>query len=102
MAKTNIVWRIEDIDKATDEGVNKQLGHNRKPYNLFRFKGGIYCRHIFKKILYRLKANTEESNNLADYKTTRTIPAKYNRKTRGSKDAAKAPVNMPNKGAYPK
>ena len=102
MADTGIVWRIEDIDTASREGVNRQLGHKGKSYDLFRFKGGIYCRHIFKKVLYRLRANTEESNNLADYKTTRTIPAKYNRNPRGSKDAAKAPVNMPNDGAYPK
>ena len=102
MADTGIVWRIEDIDKASREGVNKQLGHKGKSYDLFKFKGGIYCRHIFKKVLFRLRANTEESNNLKDYKTTRTIPAKYNRNPRGSKDAAKAPVNMPNRGAYPK
>ncbi len=43
-----------------------------------------------------------QAHNIKDYKTTRTIPAKYNRNPRGSKDAAKAPVNMPNKGAYPK
>ena len=101
MSSTGIVWRIEDIDKASEEGVNRQLGHNRKAYDLFRWKGGIYCRHIFKKVLYRLRANTEESNNLADYKTTKKIPKRYDRNPRGSKDAAKAPVNMPNKGAYP-
>ncbi len=102
MADTGIVWRIEDIDTASREGVNKQLGHKGRSYDLFKFKGGIYCRHVWKKVLYRLRANTEESNNLKDYKTTRTIPAKYNRNPRGSKDAAKAPVNMPNDGAYPK
>ena len=102
MADTGIVWRIEDIDKASREGVNKQLGHKGRSYDLFKFKGGIYCRHKWKKVLYRLRANTEESNNLKDYKTTRKIPAKYNRNPRGSKDAAKAPINMPNDGAYPK
>ena len=101
MSSTGIVWRIEDIDKASEEGVNRQLGHNRQPYDLFKFKGGIYCRHIFKKVLYRLRANTEESNNLADYKTTKKIPKRYDRNPRGSKQAAKAPVNMPNDGAYP-
>ena len=25
-----LVWRIEDIDKASREGVNKQLGHKGK------------------------------------------------------------------------
>ena len=97
-----LVWRIEDIDKASREGVNKQLGHNGNSYDLFKFKGGVYCRHIWKKVLYRLRANTEESENLKDYKTVRKIPPTYNRNPRGSKQAAKAPVNMPNRGAYPK
>ena len=96
-----LVWRIEDIDKASREGVNKQLGHNGNSYDLFKFKGGVYCRHIWKKVLYRLRANTEESENLKDYKTVRKIPPTYNKNPRGSKQAAKPPVRMPNQGAYP-
>ena len=96
-----IVWTIEDIDRATKEGVNKQLGHNGQSYDLFKFKGGVYCRHIWKRVLYRLRANTEESNNLKDYKTTGKIPQKYNRNPWGSKQAKKAPINMPNDGHYP-
>ena len=101
LSKRGIVWRIEDIDVASREGVNQRLGHNGKSYNLFRFKGGIYCRHIFKKVLYRLRAKTEVSENLDNYKTTGSIPATYNRSPSGSKDAAKPPVRMPNEGAYP-
>ena len=97
-----LVWRIEDIDKASREGVNKQLGHKGNSYDLFKFKGGVYCRHIWKKVLYRLRANTEESENLKDYKTVTNIPPTYNRNPRGSKQAAKPPVRMPNEGAYPK
>ena len=102
MADAGIVWTIEDIDKATREGVNKQLGHKGRPYNLFKFKGGIYCRHKWKKVLYRLESNTEPSENLGNYKKTRTIPDSYMKNPVGSKDAAKAPENMKNRGAYPK
>ena len=102
MAKAGIVWTLEDIDRASREGVNRELGHNGQPFNLFKFKGGIYCRHIFKKVLYRLESNTEPSENLGNYKKTRTIPKTYNRNPRGSKQAAIAPENMPNRGAYPK
>ena len=49
MAKAGIVWTIEDIDRASREGVNKELGHKGKAYDLFKFKGGIYCRHKWKK-----------------------------------------------------
>ena len=102
MANSGIVWTIEDIDRASREGVNRELGHNGQPFDLFKFKGGIYCRHKWRKVLYRLESNTEPSKNLGNYKKTRTIPKTYNRNPRGSKQAATAPENMPNRGAYPK
>jgi len=102
MAKSGIVWTIEDIDRASREGVNKELGHNGQAFNLFKFKGGIYCRHKWKKVLYRLESNTEPSENLGNYKKTRTIPKSYMKSPTGSKQAGTAPENMPNRGAYPK
>jgi len=102
MARAGIVWTIEDIDRASREGVNREFGHNGQPFNLFKFKGGIYCRHLFKKVLYRLESNTEPSENLGNYKKTRTIPKSYIKNPVGSKQAGIAPENMPNRGAYPK
>ena len=102
MSNRNVVWTIEDIDRATDQGVNQRLGHKGKAYDLFKFKGGIYCRHKFVRVLYRLESNTEPSNNLNAYKKTRKIPTRYDRNPRGSKQAKIAPENMPKRGAYPK
>jgi hypothetical protein len=102
LSKSGIVYRLEDIDKASRDGVNKELGHNRKPYDLFKFKGGIYCRHKWNRALYRLKKNTQPSKDLSDYKKTRTIPKTYIKNPRGTKQSEIAPINMPNKGAYPK
>jgi len=101
MARAGIVWTIEDIDRASREGVNREFGHNGQPFSLFKFKGGIYCRHKFKKVLYRLESNTEPSENLGNYKKTRTIPKSYIKNPVGSKQAGIAPENMPNRGAYP-
>jgi len=102
MANAGTVWTIEDIDRASREGVNRELGHKGRSYDLFKFKGGIYCRHKWKKVLYRLESNTEPSENLGNYKKTRTIPKSYMKNPRGSKQAGIAPENMPNRGAYPK
>ena len=102
LSKSGIVYRLEDIDKATREGVNKELGHKGRPYDLFKFKGGIYCRHKWMRQLYRLKKNTKPSKDLSDYKKTRTIPKTYIKNPRGTKQSEIAPVNMPNQGAYPK
>ena len=103
LASAGFVYRLEDIDKASREGVNRQLGHKGRPYDLFKFKGGVYCRHAWKVILYRLKDGTElrEGQSMDDYKKTDSIPKTYTPKPRGIKDAVKAPVNMPNQGHYP-
>ena len=103
LARAGFVYRLEDIDKASREGVNKQLGHKGRPYDLFKFKGGVYCRHAWKVILYRLKEGTElrEGQSMDDYKKTDSIPKTYTPKPRGIKDAVIAPENMPNRGHYP-
>jgi hypothetical protein len=101
LAGQGIIYRIEDIDKASDKGVNKRLGHKGKAYNLFKFKGGIYCRHAWKEQLYRLKKGTEKTDDFDKYKRAKTIPKSYKPSPRGWKEAQIAPVNMPNQGAYP-
>jgi hypothetical protein len=103
LSKAGFVYRIEDIDAASRAGVNKQLGHKGRPYDLFRFKGGVYCRHAWKVILYRLKEGTElkDGQSMNDYKKTDSIPKSYTPKPRGIKDAVIAPENMPNQGHYP-
>jgi len=103
LSKGGFVYRIEDIDAASRAGVNKQLGHKGRPYDLFKFKGGVYCRHAWKVILYRLKEGTElkDGQSMNDYKKTDSIPKTYTPRPRGIKDAVIAPENMPNQGHYP-
>jgi hypothetical protein len=101
LSQSGTVYRLEGIDAASRDGVNDRLGHNGQAYDLFKFKGGIYCRHKWVRVLYRLESNTEPSANLGNYKKTRTIPKSYIKSPRGTKDSETAPVNMPNQGAYP-
>ena len=102
----NIVWRIEDIDKASfRERVNVEFRHKGKPYDIFKFKGGIYCRHKWVRVLYRLKKGSEVNENLKDYTkaTKKEFPSYMKNKTpRGTKESVIAPENMKNRGAYPK
>tara|TARA_R110000796_G_scaffold716_4_gene2705 strand:+ start:1105 stop:3150 length:2046 start_codon:yes stop_codon:yes gene_type:complete len=102
LSADGIVYRLEDIDRASRDGVNKELGHKGQAYDLFKFKGGIYCRHKWVRVLYALESNTEPSKNLDNYKRTRTIPASYLKNPVGSKESVIAPENMKNRGAYPK
>ena len=103
LAGQGIVYRIEDIDKASREGVNRQLGHKGRAYDLFRFKGGVWCVHAFKVQLYRLKAGSQlkEGQGLDDYKKTSSIPKTYEPKPRGIKDAEQAANASNNWWKYP-
>tara|TARA_R110002033_G_scaffold10207_5_gene33575 strand:+ start:1358 stop:3127 length:1770 start_codon:yes stop_codon:yes gene_type:complete len=102
LSRANVVYRIEDINRASEDGINQELGHDGRPYSLFKFKGGIYCRHAWKQVLYRLKKDTKPSDYLLDYKKTGTIPDSFQKNPWGSKQSAIAPNDMKNKGAYPK
>ena len=101
LARGGFVYRIEDINKASRAGVNRQLGHKGRKYDLFLFKGGVYCRHAWKTVLYRLKEGTTLKGAKIDddFNKVKTIPYKPNIK--GIRTAEKAPVNMPNEGHYP-
>ena len=106
LSDRGIVWRIEDIDKASfRERVNVEFRHKGKPYDIFKFKGGIYCRHKWVRVLYRLKKGSEVNENLTNYTkaTKKEFPSYMKNKTpRGTKESVIAPENMKNRGAYPK
>tara|TARA_Y100000401_G_C8326015_1_gene228381 strand:+ start:27953 stop:29794 length:1842 start_codon:yes stop_codon:yes gene_type:complete len=106
MSNAGIVWRIEDIDKASwFDNVNVEFRHDNKRFDIFKLKGGIYCRHIWKKVLFRLASNTEPSENLGNYNRTRTIPKSYQKFPRGTKQAGIAPDNLTGaeaRGRYPR
>jgi hypothetical protein len=100
-SNNNVVYRLEDIDKASRAGVNKKFGHKGQSYDLFRFKGGKNCGHLWTEVLYRLKSKTYKKV-IQNYEEVDDIPKSYKAKPRGWKDAKKAPKDMPNGGAYPK
>ena len=108
-SKRGVVYRLEDIDKASRQMNFKAAElpmHKGQKYDLFKFKGGVYCRHKWQQVLYRMKVDAalegkKGSKDLKDYDVVKEIPKSYEAKPRGHKQAKKAPVNMPNKGHHP-
>ena len=102
--RSGLVWRIEDIDKASNfESVNVEFRH--KPtirYDIFKLKGGIYCQHKWQRVLFRLKKGKYESSNLDNYKRTSNIPDSYIKNPRGTRESEIPTDKLPNRGAYPK
>tara|TARA_R110000782_G_scaffold215719_1_gene303373 strand:- start:826 stop:2643 length:1818 start_codon:yes stop_codon:yes gene_type:complete len=95
-----VVYRKEDIDSASFQGVNNKFGHKGENYSLFKFKGGIYCGHYWQEELYRMKSKTEKY--ISRGKEVESIPNKFQPQGKQYEDAKIAPINMPDRGAYPK
>jgi hypothetical protein len=55
LSKTGALFRYEDIQDMSDAGVNGEFAPSgSSSYNLFIFKGGVYCRHAwFRKVFVR-------------------------------------------------
>jgi hypothetical protein len=55
LSKMGALFRYEDIQDMSDEGVNGEFAPTgQSSYNLFIFKGGVYCRHAwFRKVFVR-------------------------------------------------
>ena len=111
MARTEqgIIYKLEDINKASKVAFEKAAKlpmHKDQAYSLFKFKGGVYCRHKWVQVLYKIKKSSlkegkKGSKNLDDYKRVKEVPQSVKRSPAGSKKAKIAPVNMPNQGHYP-
>ena len=107
MARTSkgVVYRKEDIDQASFQGVNKSFGHKGKNYSLFKYKGGVNCGHYFNEQLYRLKKNTDGTfrpdKALSSSEEVKSIPKSYIPKGEEYKKSKIAPKDMANNGHHP-
>ena len=96
---SGVVYRKEDIDEASFQGVNKSFGHKGNNYSLFKFKGGVNCGHFWNENLYRLKSKTEKY--ISKGKEVDSIPKSYTPKGEEYNKAEIAPKDMPNNGSHP-
>jgi hypothetical protein len=56
MSMAEKVFRYEDIQKMSDAGVNGQFAPSgQSTYDIFTFKGGCFCRHAFKRLIFMRK-----------------------------------------------
>jgi len=104
-SKSGVVYRKEDIDMASFQGVNNSFGHKGQNYSLFRFKGGVNCGHVWSEQLYRLKKKKDgsyyEDKSLSSSAEVNNIPKSYTPNPSGNADSKIAPKDMPNNGHHP-
>jgi hypothetical protein len=91
LTSKDIVFRKEDINMMSFRGINKKLGHKKRNYSLFKFKGGKNCHHYWERLVYKKKDRVSEDEALRDGYVAPNNP----------KEVPIRPVDMPNRGAYP-
>jgi hypothetical protein len=107
--RNGVVYRYEDITATNSNSVNPGMGHNGRPYNLFRFKGGVNCGHYWQEEFYRRKKKKDgeyyEDKSLASSEQVNSIPSsEYSPNARQKAQIAEAfesPIDMPRQGRHP-
>jgi hypothetical protein len=102
---SGVVYRKEDIDQASFQGVNNSFGHKGQNYSLFKYKGGVNCGHFWSENLYRLKTKTDgtfvEDKALSSSEEVDSIPNSYKPNGAEYKESKIAPKDMANNGHHP-
>jgi hypothetical protein len=102
---SGVVYRKEDIDQASFQGVNNSFGHKGQNYSLFKYKGGVNCGHFWSENLYRLKTKTDgtfvEDKSLSSSEEVDSIPNSYKPSGAEYKESKIAPKDMANNGHHP-
>ena len=101
------VFRKEDIEKMSADGVNGEFAHSGGKYDIFLYGGGVNCYHRWERRIFKKKRqedgelyggnamqNTKEVNVNEARRQGAKIP-------KNNKDVAKAEITKPNRGAYP-
>jgi len=58
LSKQGYIFRKEDIDSMSSSGVNGQFApEGSSTYDLFEWKGGVYCHHKWERVIFFRKRN---------------------------------------------
>lgn len=96
LTSKKLVFRKEDIGMMSFKGANKELGHKKQNYSLFLYKGGVNCKHVWERRVYKKKVSDNTEVDASDAKKDG-----FNEPT-NPKEVGVRPSDMKNGGAYPK
>lgn len=93
-----LVFRYEDIQAMGDDGVNGNFApEGQSTYDIFLWKGGVYCHHFWKRQIYfrkREKGKFLPNDGLKNDKRVGNVPFV---KKKGFESVA--PINTPTRGS---
>lgn len=101
MLRANKLYTREDIEKMNSNIVNKGQGHKGQAYDLFKYKGGVNCHHVFRRKTY---VSTTKKASIGSHKTNQVSTAKatkFGYKVVNPKETAIEPRYMKDNGHHP-
>ena len=98
MSKAGAVFKYEDIQQMSDAGVNGEFAPaGQSTYDIFRFVGGAYCHHVWKRQIYfrkQEKGRFLPNKGLENDKRVGNVPYVKPKGIEGI-----APINRPGRGS---
>jgi len=100
LSKMGALFRYEDIQDMSDAGVNGEFApQGQSSYNLFIFKGGVYCRHAwFRKVFFRKRKDGKFLPN-DGLKNDTVVTGKVANELFPKGEEAVRPNDMPNRAS---
>ena len=99
------VFRKEDIDLMSSQGVNGQFAHEGGKYDIFKYGGGVNCYHRFERRVYKKKLNADGTPKKGgamqqtDFVNVNEAKRQGYKPVKNAKDVAVAEIDKPNKGS---
>lgn len=98
LSKAGKVFRFEDIKEMSDKGVNGSFApQGQTTYDIFTWKGGVYCHHFFKRQIYFRKREGGKFLPNDGLKNDKRVGNNPYVKQKGQE--AIAPINTPTRGS---
>lgn len=112
MEAANRIYRKEDIIAMQAEGYNRELGHKKQPYSIWKHKGGVNCTHVWERQIYIKRAKLDGTPwgggafNGVTKSSVGVAKRKYGfdpkrRKWNNDKRVAEAQIDRADKGHHP-
>jgi len=101
MLRANKLYTREDIERINSEVVNKGHGHKGQPYDLFKYKGGVNCSHVWRRKTY---VSTTKNASIDSSKTSAVSNAsatKFGYKVDNPSETSIEPRYMKYEGHHP-
>ena len=106
LAANGKVFRKEDIELMSMQGVNGQFAHSGGSYDIFLYGGGVNCYHRWERRIFKKKLNADGTPKKGGALASTTEVNVNEAKRQGAKipknnpDVAKAEIDKPNNGRF--